>query len=462
MGERFIVADRDTPYLLPPSLQDWLPENHLARFIAETVDQLDLRPLEKAYQGRGSKAHHPAVLLSLLFYGYATGVFASRKIERATYDSVAFRYLAADTHPDHDTIATFRRRFLKELGPLFVQILEMAHEMKLLRLGQISLDGTKVHANASKHKAMSWGYATRLEVQLQAEVAELMKRAETADQDDLPDGMNLPEEIAIREKRLAALAAAKRKIEVRAQERFEREQAEYEAKVAERARKAKATGKKPGGRPPKPPEPGPQDKEQVNFTDEESRIMPTASGGFEQAYNAQAAVDMETQLIVAQHVTQHPNDKQEVVPVLDAVAALPETLGPVTHLVADTGYYSETNVEACEAHGIEPLIASGRSSHHPPVGERFAEPLPPPEDADAVTRMRYRIQTSEGKGVYARRKSTVEPVFGILKHVLGFRQFLLRGIEAVTGEWTLLSLAWDLKRLHTLKLAQMGGKVVYA
>jgi len=208
-----------------------------------------------------------------------------------------------------------------------------------------------------------------------------MKRAGTADQDDLPDGMNLPEEIAIRETRFAALAEAKRKIEARAQERFAHEQAEYEAKVAERARKAKATGKKPEGRPPQPPDPGPQEKEQVNFTDEESRIMPAASGGFEQAYNAQAAVDMETQLIVAQHVTQHPNDKQEVVPVLDAVAAVPETLGPVTHLVADTGYHSEANAEACEAHGIEPLMASGRRSHHPPVGERFAEPLPPPEDA---------------------------------------------------------------------------------
>jgi len=462
MGDRFIIADRETPYLLPPSLQEWLPENHLARLVAEAVDQLDLQRLEEAYQGCGSKAHHPAVLLSLLFYGYATGVFSSRKIERATYDSVAFRYLAADTHPDHDTIATFRRRFLKQLGPLFVQLLEMAHEMKLLRLGQISLDGTKLHANASRHKAMSWGYATRLEGQLKAEVAELMKRAETADQEDLPDGMNLPEEIAIREKRLAALAEAKRKIHERAQERFEREQAAYEVKQAERARKAKETGKKPGGRPPKPPTPGPQAKEQVNFTDEASRIMPISGGGFEQAYNAQAAVDMATQLIVEQHVTQHPNDKQEVVPALANLAALPERLGQVTHLVADTGYDSEANAEACEAHGIEPLLASGRSAHHPPVGERFAEPLPPPEDADAVTRMRHRLQTREGKRRYARRKSTIEPVFGILKHVLGFRRFLLRGLEAVTGEWTLLCLAWNLKRLHTLKLAQTSGKVVYA
>ncbi len=462
MENRFIVAERDTLYLLPPSLQEWLPENHLARFVAEAIDSLDLRRLVEAYQGRGSKAHHPAVLLSLLFYGYATGVFSSRKIERATYDSVAFRYLAADTHPDHDTLATFRRRFLKQLGPLFVQILEMAHEMKLLKLGRISLDGTKVHANASKHKAMSWGYATRLEAQLKAEVSELIKRAETADQEDLPDGMSLPEEIAIRERRLVALTEAKRKIQARAQERLEREQAAYEAKRAERARKAQETGKKPGGRPPKPPEAGPQEKEQVNFTDEESRIMPTASGGFEQAYNAQAAVDMETQLIVEHHVTQHPNDKQEVGPALENLAALPESLGTVTHLVADTGYYSEANVEACEAQGVEPVLSSGRVSHHPPVGDRFSEPLPPPEDADAVTRMRYRLRTPEGKQLYAKRKSTIEPVFGILKHVLGFRQFLLRGVERVQGEWTLLCMAWNLKRLHTLMLARDGKKVVYA
>jgi transposase/IS5 family transposase len=418
--------------------------------VADAVEHLDLRPLEAAYRGRGSAAHHPGVLLALLFYGYATGMFSSRKIERATYDSVAFRYLAANTHPDHDTIATFRRRFLAELEPLFVQLLELACELKLLRLGQVSLDGTKIQANASRHKALSWGYAERLEAQLQAEVAGLMECAEGADAQNLPDGLSLPEEIARRKQRLAALADAKAKIEVRAQERYAREKAAFDEKVAARHAKEKATGKKPGGRPPEPPEAGPKATDQVNLTDEESRIMPISGGGFEQAYNAQAAVDMDTALIVEHHLTDRPNDVCEIEPALTKLGALPESLGTVAHLVADTGYFSADNVKACEAQKIPPSIASGRQPHHPPVWERFAEPLPAAGDADAVTRMRHRMHTPEGRRRYARRKTTIEPVFGILKHVLGFRQFLLRGLEAVRGEWTLLCLAYNLKRLHTL------------
>jgi transposase len=451
MGNRFVVADRETPFLFPPSVQEWLPEDHLARFVADAVEHLDLRPLEAAYRGRGSLAHHPGVLLALLFYGYATGVFSSRKIERATYDSVAFRYLAANTHPDHDTIATFRRRFLSELEPLFVQLLELACELKLLRLGQVSLDGTKIQANASRHKALSWGYATRLESQLQAEVAGLLECAEQADAQNLPDGLSLPEEIARREARLVALAEAKAKIEVRAQERYEREKAAFDAKLTRRQAKEKATGKKPGGRPPTPPAAGPKATDQVNLTDEESRIMPVSGGGFEQAYNAQAAVDMDTGLIVAHHLTDHVNDVHEIAPALTKLGALPESFGTVEHLVADTGYFSEANVTACEAQSVTPSLASVRQPHHPPVWERFAEPLPAADDADAVTRMRHRMQTPEGRGRYARRKTTIEPVFGILKHVLGFRQFLLRGLAAVRGEWTLLCLAYNLKRLHTLQ-----------
>jgi transposase/IS5 family transposase len=450
MGNRFIVADRETPFLFPPSVQEWLPEDHLARFVADAVEHLDLGPLEAAYRGRGSLAHHPGVLLALLFYGYATGVFSSRKIERATYDSVAFRYLAANTHPDHDTIATFRRRFLAELEPLFVQLLELACELKLLRLGQVSLDGTKIQAQASRHKALSWEYANRLEAQLQAEVAGLLELAEQADTQPLPDGLSLPEELARRQERLAALAEAKRKIEIRAQERLDREKAAFDEKIAKRQAQEKATGKKPGGRPPKPPEAGPKATDQVSLTDEESRIMPLAGGGFEQAYNAQAAVDMDTLLIVEQHVTDHVNDVHEIEPALAKLGALPEALGAVEHVVADTGYFSAANVTACEAANVTPSLASGRQPHHPPVWERISEPLPAADDADAVTRMRHRMHTPEGRRRYARRKATVEPVFGIVKHVLGFRQFLLRGLAAVRGEWTLVCLAYNLKRLHTL------------
>jgi len=290
---RFITADRDTAYLLPPSLDDWLPQEHLARFVVEVVDQLDLTELTKQYAGRGSKAHHPAVLLSLLIYGYASGVFSSRKIERATYDSVAFRFIAANTHPDHDTLATFRRRFLPQLEALFVQVLLLAREMKLMKLGRIALDGTKIKANASKHKALSYSHTLKIEAQLKAEVAKLTEQAEAADRSPMTDGMDIPAEIARREERLAALAEAKAKIEQRATERHQVEQEDYEAKMARREAQRKA-GKKPRGKDPEPPSAGPGDKEQVNLTDEESRIMPVSGGGFDQCYNAQAGVDTAT------------------------------------------------------------------------------------------------------------------------------------------------------------------------
>jgi transposase len=272
---------------MPPFVDDWLPERHLARYIVEVVEHLDLSAFTRSYrQVGGSAAYHPATLLSLLIYGYATGVFTSRKIERATYDSVAFRYIAANQHPDHDTLAAFRRRFLSEIKELFVQVLRVAREMGVLNMGTVALDGTKIHANASRHSAMSYGHAERVEAHLQAEVQELMDLAEKADQSEVPDGMSIPEELAIREKRLAAISEAKAKIEERAKERFEQEQAVYEAKMAVRNEKAERTGKKPGGKVPQPPVPGPRATDQFNFTDGDSRIMPVAAGGFEQAYNA--------------------------------------------------------------------------------------------------------------------------------------------------------------------------------
>lgn len=450
MSVKFVEVDRETLYLLPPSLQDWLPEGHLARFVVEIVEQLDLRSLKASYAGRGSQPYNPEMLVALLFYGYATGVFSSRKLERNTYDSVAFRFIAANSHPDHDTIANFRRRFLPQLNSLFAQILLIAHQMKVLKLGSVSLDGSKVKANASKHKALSYGHASQLEAQIKAEVAELLKKAEAADRADIPDGMNIPEELERREKRLAAIAAAKAEIEKRAAERYAREQAAYEKKVAERAKKEQATGKKAKGKPPKPPKSGPTAKDQVNLTDEESRIMPTSAGGFEQTYNAQAGVDTASKLIVAAHITQQPNDKQELVPTLNNLAALPEGLGTATELIADSGYFSETNVAACEEKGLTPYIAVDRQSHYQPLMERFAEPPPLPEDADSVTRMKHRLKTTAGKAIYAQRKVTSEPVFGIIKAVMGFRSFLLRGFESVKGEWNLVCMAYNIKRLHAL------------
>lgn len=253
MSANFIPADRNTIYLLPPSVQDWLPEDHLARFVVDIVSPLDLRSITGQYGGRGSKGYHPRMLLSLLFYEYATGIFSSRKLEQATYDSVAFRFIAANNHPDHDTIATFRKRFLKELEPIFVQILIIAKEMGLMKLGKVSLDGTKVKANASRHRALSWGHACKIEKQLQAEVAELMRLAQEADSSDIPDEMNIPEELLRRQDRLDAIAEAKEKIKPRVDERYSREVEEYEQKVADRKAKAEKSGKKPRGREPKSP-----------------------------------------------------------------------------------------------------------------------------------------------------------------------------------------------------------------
>jgi transposase len=453
MPSQFIPIHRDTLYLLPPAIQDWLPENHLARFVVEVVDQLDLGMIEQRYGGGGKAAYHPALLVGLLFYGYATGVFSSRKLEQATHDSVAFRFIAADTHPDHDTIATFRKRFLKELDGLFVQILLLAQSMGLLKLGKVSLDGTKIKANASKHKALSWQHAQALEEQLKAEVAQLLAKAEETDKSEA-DTLDIPEELKRREARLAAIAEAKAELERRAQARFEAEQAAYEEKVREREEKARQSGQKPRGKAPKPPEAGPRDKDQVNLTDEESRIMPSTQG-FVQAYNAQAAVDTDSYLIVENHLTQQTNDQQEVEPALEALAKLEMMLGdPIEALLGDAGYYSKDNVQRCEDKAITPYLSNHREKHNRPLLERQQEPAPCADDADAVTRMNHRLQTKVGKAVYALRKSTVEPVFGIIKQVMGFRQFHLRGKDAAASEWNLVSMAWNLKRMHRMVLVK--------
>jgi transposase len=448
---RFVQIDRDTAYLLPPSVQDWLPEGHLARFIVDAVEQLDLSELNRVFAGRGEAAFPPAMMLALLFYGYATGEFSSRRIERATYDSVAFRFIAANTHPDHDTIAAFRKRFLPQLKGLFVQILQLARALKLLKVGNVSLDGTKVRANASKHRALSYGHAKRIEAQLQAEVEQLLRMAEQADRQDRPDGMDIPAEIARREARLAAIREAKAQIEARAQERLEAEKKVYEEKVAAREAREKKTGKRFGGKPPKPPAGGVGEKEQVNLTDEQSRIMKAADGGFEQAYNAQALTDVESKLIVGAFVTQHPIDVRQVEAALAQLAQLPAELGKPEHLLADTGYQSRENVRLCEQAGLTPVIAMKRDEHHQSLSERFSPgPQEPPGD-DPMLRLHHRLATPQGKALYAKRKTTSEPVFGVIKHAMGLRQFLLRGLTAVSGEWQLASIAWNLRRMHAMR-----------
>jgi len=447
---RFVPVDRDTAYLLPPSVDEWLPNDHLARFVVEVIEQLDLSDLVRQYAGRGSAAHHPAVLLGLLIYGYANGVHSSRKIERATYDSVAFRYVAANTHPDHDTLATFRRRFLKEVEALFVQVLVLAREMKLLKLGQIALDGTKINANASKHKALSWGHANKIEAQLRQEVQTLLALAESSDRAAAPDGMDVPAEIARREDRLSAIARAKAKIAQRAAERHQGEQQEYEAKTAKR-KAQRAAGKKPRGKDPEPPHAGPKDGDQVNLTDEQSRIMPVSGGGFEQSYNVQAGVDTETMMVITRHVSQACNDKREVVPTLEQIQALPSELGEVQSLITDNGFFSEANVMACNKAGVLPLLALKRQAHHTPVLERFASDSAEPQTTDAVVQMAHRLGTQAGRALYSLRKQTVEPVFGIIKRVMGWRQMSMRGLAKAQGEWSLVTMAWNIKRMHVLR-----------
>jgi transposase len=431
------------------TIRDVLPPDHLARFIVEVVSWLDLTAIYARYAPVGGEAYAPEILLALLFYGYATGVFSSRKIEKATYELIPFRFIAGGWHPDHDTIANFRKTFLPEITDLFAQVLVVAHELGLLKLGNISVDGSKVHADASKSHAVSYGRLSQLEQRLRVEVEELMAMGEKAEQGDLPEGLDMEYEIALRQERLLNLAQAKTVLEARAQERYEVEKAEYEAKLREREEKAKQTGRKPRGQAPKPPTAGPRAKDQYNFTDPESRIMKNSTDkGFDQHYNVQVAVDHDSRLIAAHTVSNHVNDQGEAIPTVDAI---PAELGKPKAAALDNGYWSPANVEELNARGIEPYIATGRDSHHQSWQERFAqEPEAPPQHASLIVKMAYKLKTDIGKHIYSLRKSTVEPVIGIIKETLGFRQFSLRGMLAVAGEWCLVCLAYNLKRLHVL------------
>ena len=452
MTRKFRTADYEKTLELQITLRDVLPPDHLARFIVDIVAQLDLRPIYKKYRDQGAPPYAPEVLLGLLFYGYATGVFSSRKIERATYEVIPFRFIAGDMHPDHDTIASFRKQFLAELKELFVQILLISQELGHLQLGNVSLDGSKIHADASKSKAVSYKRLLAIEAYLQAEVNELFTLAEAADGGQLPEEMNIPDEIERREQQLAQLAVAKKVLEERAQARYEAEQAEYEAKLLARAEKTDQSGEKPPGKPPQPPTPGPRDKDQYNFTDPESRIMKNATNsGFDQHYNVQVVVDHDSRLVVGNWLCDHTNDKQAALPTIDTV---PPAVGQLKKANLDTGYFSENNVAGLEARGIDPYIATGRSPHHHGWRAFFLDkPEPPAQDASAKELMAYKLRTDIGKAVYRLRKSTVEPVIGIIKETLGFRQFSLRGLLAAAGEWTLVCLAYNLKRLHNLQLS---------
>ena len=455
MSRKFRTANYEETLNQSIRLGEVLPANHLARYVVDIIAQLDLSRIYEQYAARGGEAISPEVLLGILFYGYASGVFSSRKMERATYESIPFRYVAGGLHPDHDTIAHFRKTFLVEIQELFVQILLLAQSAGVLRMGNISLDGSKIHADASKSHAVSYGRLIELETQLKGEVQELFDLGEHADQGEtqIPDGLNLEDEMAIREKRLAQLAEAKKVLAERANERYIIEQAEYEAKLKKRTEKARKRHGKPRGQAPQAPQPGPQDKDQYNFTDPESRVMKNSTNtGFDQHYNAQVAADQESMLIIANALSNHPNDKQEAIPTLDAI---PEQIEKPEAVAMDNGYFSEANIRECEKRGIEPYIATGREPHHMDWKTFFQTQLEAPaENASAVIKMAYKLQTEIGHAIYRLRKSTIEPIIGIVKEILGFRQFSLRGLKAAAGEWSLVCLAFNLKRMHILYMEQ--------
>jgi transposase len=463
MSKQFRDCHLDQLLLLPPSLQDWLPEGHLARFVAEVVEALDLSAIYARYEegdGRGQAAYDPRMMVRLLIYGYCRGVASSRRMERATYEDVAFRYLAADQHPDHDTIADFRKEHLANLAQLFVQVLRLCQQAGLVKLGHVALDGTKVKANASKHKAMSYERMGEAEKRLEAEVKALLEEAARVDGEEDgkygkgKGGDELPAEWARRETRLAKIREAKAALEGEAREQAEKEKARVEARLKEREKQEAERGRKLGGRPPQAPDPEqarPQPKAQRNFTDPDSRIMKdTATKEFVQAYNAQAAVDSHAQVIVAAAVTQEENDKKQLVPMLEQVKAV--TGSKPQQATADSGYFSEANVTDPRLEGIDLLVAPDRQKHGEampvapgPPSPSWPQLSPPPSAAQA---MRHKLRTPEGRAVYKMRKAVAEPVFGQIKEQRGFRRFLLRGLKRVDAEWHLICATHNLLKLY--------------
>ena len=442
----------DQILLFPPSLQDWLPEGHLARFLCDVVDELDLSAIYEEYEegdGRGYPPYHPLMMTKLVLYGYCTGRFSSRQIERLTYEDVAFRYLAADQHPDHDTVAYFRERHLEALSGLFQQVLLLCREAGLVKLGHVALDGTKVLANASKHKAMSYGRMETEEKRLEEEIAKLLEQARQTDAEEDARygkgvrGDELPAELARRESRLAKIREAKRALEEQARREAEETNASIEAQEeAERQSGHKRRGRKPKRRDVADAKPA--SRAQRNFTDPDSRIMVDGSTkGFVQAYNAQAGVDKEVGVIVAADVVQESNDKKQLEPMLMQVK---ENLGRLPDKTsADSGYYSGKAVEAPELTDTDLYIATHRHKHN--EIEPAEELLPPEAEVSARERMQNKLRTEEGRAVYARRKCIVEPVFGNIKEVLRFRRFSMRGHPKVRGEFLLMCAAYDLLKL---------------
>jgi transposase len=452
--ERLVPANRSQLLLLPPSLQEWVPEDDLVHFVIESVEGMSLPGLKVNIRGTGSLQYPPKMMLELLIYCYANGIFSSRKIEHATYRDVAVRYLTADTHPDHDTIAAFRRENLEVISACFLEVLKLARQMRLLKVGTVSVDGTKLKAHASKDKNVRYDRAVQLEACLAGEVQALLARAEAADTTAETDGTKLPKEIGRLSTLKHKMREAREELERRNRERLEAERREYEAKVAAREER---DGKEKGPHP-KPPGGAQRQDEQCNLTDADSRLMRRSMReGFQQAYNAQACVDADGSLLVlSARITQCASDAHELVPTL---AEVPQELGVVEKALADKGYGSGKDIEALEKAGID-IYVSVKPEGTPIRRKHDYRPLPaepPPVPGNAphalpwIGRMREKLDSEAGRKLYALRKQTVEPVFGIIKQAMGFRQFLLRGLSKVSGEWKLVCLAYNFRRLYRLK-----------
>jgi transposase len=453
-GRQFIDADYEAALDVQLRLGDVLAADHPARFLVDLLRVVDFGAFRARFGAKGGRPYDPAVLCGLLLYGYVHGLFSARKLERATYEDVGYRYVAGNLHPDHDTLANFRKTFLAEIGDVFVQVLLAAKVCGVALQGPTSADGSKIQANASKSAAVSYGRVGELEAALRDEVTALLAAAEAAD--GVEETARLQGEVLRREERLAQLARARAVLEQRAAEREADERAAYEAKLAERAERATQTGKPPRGREPQPPTPGPQPKDQYNFTDPESRIMKeSSSGGFDQSYNAQAVTSHASMLILGGRVSDHPTDVQELLPDLDAI---PAVIGPPPAVASDAGYFSVPNITGCTARGIDPYIATGREAHRWSLEEVLhGAPATSTVGPGATPRvqMAAKLHTPAGREIYRLRKCTIEPVIGIIKDTLGFRRFSLRGLVQANGEWLLVCLAYNIKRLYTL----LGGVV---
>lgn len=450
---------------LPCDLREWVPADHIVHFIVDAVEQIPTAHFKVNDRGTGSEQYPPTMMLALLIYCYATGRFGSRTIEAATYSDVAVRYLCANLHPDHSSICEFRAVNQVAFGAAFVSVLQLAQQLRLTRVGAVSVDGTKIQANASKHAAVSYERAGEMIEQLELEVKELMERAEQAEAQEAQEAqerLDIPAELARREKRVAALEQARQVIEQRAKEMAAAQQAEYQAKQAQRQAQREA-GQKPRGPEPTAPSEVPDPKAQYNFTDPESRIMKAGNGQhFEQSYNAQAAVD-EQMLIVGERVSVAPNDKEELVPTVAAISSV--VADEVKAVLVDSGFYSEAAVRAVEQTpegaptGVKVYAAVEKHSHHKTVADLLRQPesTAPGPEASAKEVMAHRLKTEVGKALYKLRKQTVEPVFGIIKEVMGFRRFLLRGRAKVQLEWTLVCVSYNLKRMFALKNLAVAG-----